>query len=68
MCILKGEYDVYVDMKFKIYKFIVRGGEMMDINIIIFVLFGLIVGVVVGFFVCKLIVEVKIVGVKFSVE
>lgn len=68
MCILKGEYDVHADMKFKTYKFIARGGEMMDTNTIIFALLGLIVGAVVGFFVCKSIAEAKIAGAKSSAE
>jgi ribonuclease Y len=65
---LKGEYDVHADMKFKTYKFIARGGEMMDTNTIIFALLGLIVGAVVGFFVCKSIAEAKIAGAKSSAE
>jgi ribonucrease Y len=68
VCILKGEYDVHADMKFKTYKFIARGGEMMDTNTIIFALLGLIVGAVVGFFVCKSIAEAKIAGAKSSAE
>lgn len=68
MCILKGEYDVHADMKFKTYKFIARGGEMMDTNTVIFALLGLIVGAVVGFFVCKSIAEAKIAGAKSSAE
>ncbi|MED3862768.1 ribonuclease Y [Priestia megaterium] len=41
---------------------------MMDTNTIIFALLGLIVGAVVGFFVCKSIAEAKIAGAKSSAE
>lgn len=68
MCILKGEGDIHADMKLKTYKFIARGGEMMDIITIIFALLGLIVGAVVGFFVCKSIAEAKVAGAKSNAE
>ncbi len=68
MCILKGEDDIHADMKLKTYKFIARGGEMMDIITIIFALLGLIVGAVVGFFVCKSIAEAKVAGAKSNAE
>lgn len=68
MCILKGESDIHADMKLKTYKFIARGGEMMDIITIIFALLGLIVGAVVGFFVCKSIAEAKVAGAKSNAE
>ncbi len=60
MCILKGEYDVHADMKFKTYKFIARGGEMMDTNTIIFALLGLIVGAVVGFLFVNRLLKLKL--------
>jgi ribonucrease Y len=68
VCILKGEGDIHADMKLKTYKFIARGGEMMDIITIIFALLGLIVGAVVGFFVCKSIAEAKVAGAKSNAE
>jgi len=68
VCILKGEDDIHADMKLKTYKFIARGGEMMDIITIIFALLGLIVGAVVGFFVCKSIAEAKVAGAKSNAE
>ncbi len=49
-------------------KFIARGGENMDAITIISILLGLIVGVVVGYFICKSIVEARIAGARGTAE
>jgi ribonucrease Y len=49
-------------------KFIARGGEMMEPITLISILLGLIVGVVVGYFIRKSIAEAKIAGAKSSAE